>query len=407
MMKKLTVLGIAVAMLFSLTACSRLPVVYAECEGDSNGTYKSLGINIMNTGETLTISQNTFNGVDSNVKTSWSVGKFDKFELFTFNETNKGIVTIKDNTITAVNSGHTWVYANVYINGKDPSGRKVMLKWTVAVAEISVINEATMTPITTAQELADINNTLSGHYILKADIDLKEWGEWKSIGEKFPGFTGMLVNPYGYKIRNLTVTTSETMFGEHVGLFGAVSDNAFISGIILENIFIDVSDYEGIASVEPSLVGGIWPFGSPTVGGIAAEVGNSAMIMDCSVSGTIIGGGTFTGGIAGTANNVAWIINCTFTGTLKNHKSILDQMFAIGGIVGYSDKDYDKNTIINCSVNADIDGGKHASAGGIIGSINSFGEAINSSFIGTVISERSAGTMVGYEKRSDGPINFD
>ncbi len=395
---------------FNLAGCS-LPVVYAGYVGEGDGTYRVLEP-IMNAGETITVNKDSFKGLDSYYN-AWGMDNIDRFELWTYDYghikggTREGVVTIEDNVITAAKSGFTTVLASLYRKGKW-EGKNVTFKLDVRVAEIYVINEATMTHITTAQELADMKNDLGGHYILKADIDLADWGEWKAIDnadKNNQGFTGMFVNPYGYKIKNLTVSTCETMLNGNVGLFGVLRDRAIVKGIILEDIFIDVSDYEGIAATDPLLVGGIWPFGSPTVGGIAACMGQHSIISDCSVSGTIIGGGTFTGGIVG-ANSAALIMNCTFTGTLKNHKAILDQMFAVGGITGVV-SEYDRDLIINCTVVADIDGGKHASAGGIIGSVYSLGKAVNSSFVGTIVSDRSAGTMIGYDQHSDGPIDFE
>ena len=408
-----------------LTGCSDLPIVVGTYSGDGDGTYKVLQP-IMNAGETITVNKDSFKGLDSYYN-AWGMDNIDRFELWTYDledpraGTREGVVTINDNVITAANSGYTTVLASLYRNGKW-QGKNVTFKLDVHVAEIYVINEATMTHITTAQGLADMKDDLLGHYILKADIDLADFGEWEAVGKgyhystvgewetawhemethRYPiangpfGFVGMLVNPYGYKIKNLTIATSEKGDG---GLFGDLGDFALISGVILENTSIDMSDYN---KSDPTLgFPALDPIGSPNVGGIAAHGGGTAKILNCSVSGTIIGGGESTGGILGSNSNTL-ITGCSFTGTIKNHKAIPSQIFAIGGIVGFGIG----FGVINCTVIADIDGGTYASAGGIIGSTHSLIEAVISSFTGTLAGLHT-GTMVGYNKFSDAPINFN
>ena len=87
------------------------------------------------------------------------------------------MATIQNNVITAGVSGRVEIAATLRQSGRFNGDR-----WHVLVAHIHVINETTMTPVTTAQELADMNNNLKGHFILGANIDLYDFGEWLPIG---------------------------------------------------------------------------------------------------------------------------------------------------------------------------------------------------------------------------------
>lgn len=106
--------------------------------------------------------------------------------------------------------------------------------------------------IRTAQELAAIDEDLSGKYILKDDIDLSGYGEWTPIGTN-KAFEGSLVNPYGYKITNLRIESE--IF--RAGLFADIRGSAYLDGLILENVYIDNSGSENV-SVAGGIAGSIW-----------------------------------------------------------------------------------------------------------------------------------------------------
>jgi len=395
MTKKIMAIGIAVTMLFAVlgfAGCNRSTQdVFAWYEGLNGDGPLML---VMNAGDTLTITDRHFR--DTTIK-------FESFRLESREETREDVVSIRGNVITAVNTGYTRVVALLHQGRQVIAGQRTRQVWGISVAFIYVYDESTMTHITTAEELAGINNNLDGHFILMADIDLGNWGEWKSIGGNAPYgaswrdfiFRGMFVNPHGYTIKNLTVTTSETKSGDIAfGLFGDVSRNALISGIILEDVFIDVSDFEGHISR------------APQVGGIAVSVAPEAMIFNCFVSGVIIGGGYVTGGIVGT--NGGSIVNCTFKGTLKVDKlSATHNIISIGGIVGYNGTgSLSIGGIRGCRVYAIICGGETAAAGGIIGFqpmraamtyCSAFDGSVSGRFAGTMIGRARLGLSTGWE----------
>ena len=408
--RKIAIGVVAIAMLFGTlfvaTGCNGIQTVFAWYEGDGAPIPQQL---VMNAGETLTVSASHFQDLDF---------EFDRFELFVTNENGKStfygnmdnmidngfrngyldLVSIQNNIITAVDNGFVEIVAVLW----EPrtSGRVQSLRG-VLVAHIHVINEATMTPITTPEELAAMNDNLSGHFILMDYIDLGDWGEWTPIGhttryyEENQFFRGIFVNPHGYTISNLTITTSETAVGTgflgsgDVGLFGKVGGGSgtgrpLICGIILEDLFIDVSDFEWIEFA-----------GSPQVGGIAASASWYAIIQNVSVNGTIIGGGFATGGIAGVNSGI--IVNCTFRGEIIGPMTALDPLAGVGGIVGLN-ATAANNDIRDNRVYADIIG-NDANTGGIIGYNFHYGFLANSFFTGT-ITGRITGDLVGLDNWS-------
>ena len=387
LMKKIKVLKaiISAAVLMTILACSfiftgcNLKVFNAAYHGDGDGEYKPLSL-IMNAGEKLTIDRSHFNNLGN-----WNMANYDGFELEVLEESHEGVVTIKKDVITAGNSGSATIMARLYAKGRDANGKKVLYTFGPSIAEIYVINEATMTEIRTAQQLADIKNDLGGNYILKSDIDLADWGEWSPIGTWQNRFKGMFVNLGGYKIKNLTISTGKTEEEKTVlaGLFGAALE-AFFSGIILENINIDCSDYE-----KPDYQR--YDIYAPYVGGLAAFT-KRGIIMNCSVSGNLTGK-LIVGGIVGLNNHSTKIIACNFKGTIEAAWDSENTASGIGGIVGM-----DMVGIVkDCNVLATINGNDTVNAGGIVGCIATYTpitEIINCVFEGEITGLNS-GTIVG------------
>jgi len=93
---------------------------------------------------------------------------------------------------------------------------------------------AGFTGITTAAQLNNVRSNLNGKFILMANIDLSNMGNWIPIGSGYStAFTGTL-NGNGYKIVGMTVNASaqERIYG---GLFG------YILGGTVENLGIENS----------------------------------------------------------------------------------------------------------------------------------------------------------------------
>lgn len=265
--------------------------------------------------------------------------------------------TVRGDTIIATGTGVSEITVSLFCPSEDT-------RYVCSLGTLYSYDEKDFTPVSTASELQSITD-LNGRYILTGDIDLDGIDNWQPIGN-FPAenaFTGMFINPNGYKIKNLTITSAAEVFhgpygGCCGGLFGSVN-GAFLYGINLENVNIDVSDFDGKLYSE--------------AGGLVAET-NSTYIKNCSVSGNIKAIGR-TGGIVG---SVSWgcIENCTFSGSVVacetlSEYALTDDAVGAGSIVGFAGipclfQVY-KYGIIGCSAQGNVTAVKNA--GGIAGYI--------------------------------------
>ncbi|MDE7263554.1 MAG: hypothetical protein K2N64_02695 [Anaeroplasmataceae bacterium] len=286
---------------------------------------------------------------------------------------NEGVFTIKNHLITATGMGKAKLDVEIYSKKES-----TCYYATSAIVYVVDPNYESIVEIKTAQDLAQMKLNQSGYYILKSDIDLKDWEDWAPIGnlpitlEEPPysnAFCGMLINPDGYKIRNLTIKSLNSITqgiygGYYGGLFGSLYE-AYIDGIILENVFIDLTDFDGR--------------GSSAAGGIAAAQLNS-VIRNCKVDGTIIAQDR-SGGIVGGAS---WgrILDCSFSGTVQSTEH------AAGGIAGFG------YITKNCTVNATING--TFASGGILGFQTSNYQILDCSFTGELLGNGYKNESIGY-----------
>lgn len=263
--------------------------------------------------------------------------------------------------------------------------------------------------ISTAEQLAHINEHLDLNYIQTADIDLAQYngGLWNPIGGNlgYEAFSGRYMGN-SKQITNMTIDTSSTDGSIlYAGLFGLTSADAHIEGINLTiNSMSAVQDNEG--------------YGRVYLGGITAMHESQYTIEDCHVTingnltATSYGGDVFVGGITG--YNTGNITDCStttgadstitvaapgeeaFVGGIAGYTSgnILNSDNAgkiraeadaetytlrvyVGGIAGYASTSSTNTVIENCENNADIesinfcaaDNTYRAYAGGIVGHI--------------------------------------
>lgn len=299
----------------------------------------------------------------------------DKFEA---RSSDESVFTVSGNTITAVGIGRATMPVNLYSKAEN-----TYYYTTAATIYVTAKEDTRLTEIDSAQDLADIRKDLDGYYILKNNIDLSEWGDWNPIGNLpleeesvLPGnnaFRGVFINPYGYTIKNLTISSSENIphglyGGCHGGLFGDIKD-AYIDGLILKNVQIDLSDFEG---------------GRSSAGGITASSLNS-VIRNCNVTGRIVSQDS-SGGIDGGAS---WgrLIGCRFKGTVVSTEN------GAGGIAGFG------YIVQDCSVDATVQGA--FSAGGILGLVTTPTHFIvNCNFTGELLSDGMTNESVGYDPYS-------
>ena len=207
--------------------------------------------------------------------------------------------------------------------------------------------------ISTVEELAAINDNLSGNYVLTADIDLAG-AEWTPIGAYAPSgesaeeqeipnaqtaFTGTF-DGQGHTISNLVINQPEAWAQ---GLFGCIA-NTRIGNFTLENATVDAqlmgADVVGYAYC--STVSGVTlKNGKVTAhaGEMSAEgmyggivgAGMGSMVENCAAQADIVlPDGTANAGIVGGGLEMTSVVGCAATGTVTagNH------CYGLGGVSG-------------------------------------------------------------------------
>ena len=283
--------------------------------------------------------------------------------------TNRDVFTVTSHTLTAVGAGQASLTVEIF-------NRADKLRHFTTSARVRVIDRNAMIKINSAQDLANINLNKAESYILNSDIDLTDWGEWEPIGEIGRGFSGIFVNPDGYVIKNLTINTVASVSRNFIsaGLFASI-ERAYIDGIILENVNIDVTEHEYTQEV-----------GASRAGGIAAYAEDST-VRNCTVEGVITAQG-YAGGILG-YDHWGRILDCNFSGTVQATHDFGGN--AAGGIVGLGGA----NLLKNCHAQGTIDA--RFAVGGIMGRAPSLRYAIvDSTFTGELLNAIHKGDIIGY-----------
>jgi hypothetical protein len=156
-----------------------------------------------------------------------------------------------------------------------------------------------------------------------------------------------------------------------MGLFKLLK-NAYIDGLILENVSIDVTDYN---------------YDIAFVGGIASTI-HYGVIRNCKVKGTLKSK-HYAGGIVA-MNTVGYILDCTFEGEIHT----IGKEAKAGGITGSSlTTKKSGGKIENCNVNATVT--SDHTAGGIVGALHEEENIFNSTFTGTVDGKVHQGNIIG------------
>jgi hypothetical protein len=224
----------------------------------------------------------------------------------------------------------------------------------------------TATTVWTPQDLDNIRNNLSGHYILMGNIDLSAYSSVSGLTQELSGHytsaagwtpVGTLENPFtgvldgnGYKITGLSVNLSGVEV--RAGLFGCLRGKVTNLGVEIGENGINVSSsYASYA------------------GGIAGDVYEGTIENSYSAGNIITNGKGYShaGGIAG---HVSWdvtIENSYSAGNITASSS--NNYSSAGGIAGYL---LDPSTIKNSYSAGDItaSGRTFAYAGGIAGEVS-------------------------------------
>ena len=269
------------------------------------------------------------------------------------------------------------------------------------------------TAVSSKEELAAINNDLSGKYYLTANIDLTGVN-WTPIGMYFyKPFTGEF-DGNGYVIKGLSVqnsTKGSTSARVGVGLFGCTSgaklqNVSVIDANVVNNASSDVSTGILVGCGHATTIVGCYTSGSVSskcvygTGGIVGHTmprtGTSsagAYILRCASSATVSSTSSYAGGIAGGSNED--IEECYFTGTVTSSSS------CAGGIVGF----ITGASMKYCWSSGSVEGKQNGANGGVAGLVGSGSASCaytiadvngtNTTFNTTNINYRSAQPAVG------------
>ena len=285
-----------------------------------------------------------------------------------------------------------WLAAAISKNYAESDMMQKCIKLFVDENMAEMAEETEKIEISTAEELAKINENLSGNYVLTADIDL-QGVEWKPIGTYAPSgeseeeqeiplesaaFTGTF-DGAGHKISNLVINQPE---GMALGLFGCIA-NSQVGNFTVENASVDgmvmVSDVIGYAYSslvsDINLAGGkvtahTGEFSAEGMYGGIVGAGMNSVITDCSASADIvIPDGTANAGIVGGGLELTSVINCTATGTITAG----NDCYGLGGIsgCGFGANEFTGNVAENIMITA---GENCFWIGGITGYAGGFGE---------------------------------
>ena len=218
------------------------------------------------------------------------------------------------------------------------------------------------TEISTAEALQNINNNLSGNYVLTADITLtapaEDGSNWTAIGTSSTKFTGKFSGD-GHTISGIVINKS----GENYqGLFG------WSKGTIMN-----------VGVIDSSISGG------NSVGGVCGWNEDAGTITNCYSTGAVSAAGNYVGGVCG--QNYGTIENCYSTGAVSGS-------YPVGGVCGWNVQ----GTIKNCYSTGAVSG--TSEVGGVcgmnVGTIEycySTGAVSGSSNVGGVCGWNSYGTI--------------
>ena len=257
--------------------------------------------------------------------------EYDSYEII-----ESKYYSIDGNTIIPREEGIYPVEINFY-------NRKENTCYKATIIELYCYDIEKMIMINSVEDLCNMNNNKSGYYILNSNIDLKDIKDFDPIGN-FPAgneFTGFFINPNNYVISNLTIASAKNIYhspygGCGGGLFGAVQ-NAYIDNIILENVYIDVSDFIGE---------------SYSAAGSIANFATYSFITNCKVTGTVIGQ-LYVGGIVASANNTT-LTNNIFNGKVIQKNCDIVQRPAVGGLAGWLFCNQNNEPITDCVISNNI-----------------------------------------------------
>ncbi|MCX6897766.1 MAG: hypothetical protein NT105_03620 [Verrucomicrobia bacterium] len=241
--------------------------------------------------------------------------------------------------------------------------------------------------IATLADLQAIQNELSGHYCLVADIDASETKNWNDdkgfapIGSANQPFAGIL-DGNGYAIRNLFINRG---WEDDVGLLGVLSRSGQVRNLKLVDVSVSGNKYVGglagasRGSITACQASGQVSSNDQSVGGLVGS--NFSSITKCHASGGV-SGNKVVGGLVG--SNFGSITECEASGEVSGKVNV-------GGLVGYNE-----GNITECQASGGVSGNNSELIGGLVGCNE--GDITECQASGEVLGNKLVGGLVGYNK---------
>ncbi|MEF3305741.1 hypothetical protein PV407_21570, partial [Paenibacillus sp. GYB003] len=281
-----------------------------------------------------------------------------------------GLVLTGTFTVSAVNGIAT--FTDLGLNGVSPA---VTLSFTGAGLTAAVSdpfpvedrftggNGSALSPyiVTRPDQLDDIRNHLSSHFVLGSNIDLSGYAAgagWEPIGTFGRPFAGTF-DGKGYAITGLKISTANS----DAGLFGSIVASAKISNIGLENA--NVEGGSNVGALIGYMQGGIVEDAYATGGSVSSRTGfytgglvgrtSSGAVLRCLYTETTVSGYNGVGGVIGSnegslyesfssgavSSNFAGLgglvgENYGFVQQSYSRASVTGGTMNVGGLVGYN-----------------------------------------------------------------------
>ena len=236
--------------------------------------------------------------------------------------------------------------------------------------------------ISTCSGLQEMQNDLSGNYVLVDDVDCSSHEGFSSVGNRDNPFTGTLAGR-GHEVYDLTISEESSEYVGLIGYMGVIDGDSKIKNITLDNI--NVSGYFNVGGLvgykkwgnisKAYAIGNV--SGNASVGGLVGV--NSNLYIGESWSAATVEGKRRIGGLVG--KNDDHIIDSFANGSVSGESQI-------GGLTGYS-----YGSTSNAHASGNVSGTENV--GGLIG--QTVGRAdINGTYsTGNVEGVNNVGGLVG------------
>lgn len=246
--------------------------------------------------------------------------------------------------------------------------------------------------ITSVTDLQNIQDDLSGHYILVANIDARETKDWNE-GAGFEPLGDAYLDPFagtldgqGYEIQGLVINRPDE---SHVGVFRQIDDSGTVRNIGLTGgTFHGESTVGSIAAASSGTVENVFNTGAVEgqggIGGLVGSMRNGAILSSHN-----------TGAVTGTDEQIGGVVGAIAESTIKqsyNEGDVTGSQF-VGGITGRSIIESEMSDVYNTGTVV----GEYGYIGGVAG--QSLGSEISNVYNTAQVSGQSnVGGVLGFSR---------